>query len=146
MLRLVFGVTAIAWAVLLPLATWIASERGLPGPLAAFAFVIYRCGSLICHQLPERSFHLWATQMPVCARCTGIYAGGAVAALGTAVVGRRGRLPVSARTGLMVASLPTLATLLVEWATGVMPAGWSRALAGAPLGGIIVWIIVRGEA
>src|SRR5713101_8023348 len=138
MLRRAFGVMAIAWAVLLPLAAWIASRHGLPWPVSVFAFVVYRCGSLLCHQVPERSFHLWATQMPVCARCTGIYSGGALAALATAVVGRRGRLPVPARTALIVAAMPSLATLLVEWTGGEMPAGWLRALAGAPLGVIIV--------
>jgi hypothetical protein len=41
-----------------------------------FAFV-YASGSLICHQLPERSFFLDGRQLPVCARCTGLYLSGA---------------------------------------------------------------------
>lgn len=28
-----------------------------------------------CHQLPERSFHWKGRQLPVCARCTGVFAG-----------------------------------------------------------------------
>lgn len=28
-----------------------------------------------CHQLPERSFHVRGRQFPICARCTGIFAG-----------------------------------------------------------------------
>ena len=47
---------------------------------AAFVLAVYGIGSLVCHQLPARSFHLWSAQMPVCARCAGIYFGAAVAA------------------------------------------------------------------
>lgn len=32
-------------------------------------------GHIICHGLPERSFHIKGHQFPVCARCTGIYLG-----------------------------------------------------------------------
>ena len=28
-----------------------------------------------CHQRPERSFHIWGKQLPLCARCTGIVLG-----------------------------------------------------------------------
>lgn len=32
-------------------------------------------GHLICHGIPERSFHIKGHQFPVCARCTGLYLG-----------------------------------------------------------------------
>ena len=44
----------------------------LPGWAGA---AVYGVGSFICHQLPDRSFHLAGFQLPVCARCMGIYAG-----------------------------------------------------------------------
>jgi uncharacterized membrane protein len=34
-----------------------------------------RAGGLICHQMPERSPHLWGEQLPLCWRCTGIVVG-----------------------------------------------------------------------
>ena len=32
-------------------------------------------GSWVCHQLPERSPHIWGVQLPLCWRCTGIFLG-----------------------------------------------------------------------
>lgn len=40
--------------------------------IGAFLYLFF---SPICHQLPERSFFLLNHQLPVCARCTGIYYG-----------------------------------------------------------------------
>lgn len=42
----------------------------------AVAF-IFAIGSVICHQLPDRSFFVDGRQLPVCARCTGLYLGAA---------------------------------------------------------------------
>jgi uncharacterized membrane protein len=36
---------------------------------------IYAFFSYICHQLPERSFHIFGHQFAVCSRCFGVYAG-----------------------------------------------------------------------
>jgi uncharacterized membrane protein len=89
--------------------------------------------------MPARSFHVWMTSLPVCARCTGIYAGAALAALAL-----RGRL-VDTRSNpkivLLAALVPTAATLAFEWTTGVMPSHWIRALAGVPLGVAVAWAI-----
>ena len=34
---------------------------------------VFAVGGLICHQRPERSFFIDGSQLPVCARCTGLY-------------------------------------------------------------------------
>ena len=47
----------------------------------AFAAPIYKTFSYLCHQIPERSFHLAGHQFAVCSRCTGLYAGFALATL-----------------------------------------------------------------
>jgi uncharacterized membrane protein len=148
-LRRVFVASSIVWALLLPLAPFAASR---PAPAIAWytlAFLVYGAGSVVCHQLPERSFFLWSAQWPVCARCTGIYFGAAVAALFAMTVRLKpdntyqGITSRRARLMLLAAALPTAATLVYEWTTGDMPSHMIRALAGAPLGAAIA-IIVAG--
>jgi uncharacterized membrane protein len=60
---------------------------------------LYLFFSPICHQIPERSFYIAGHQLPVCARCTGIYLG---ALVGSAVAS--GRSPP--RWVLMAAVFP----------------------------------------
>ena len=80
-LRAAFVAASAAWALLL-LAAPFAASRPHASPLASVLIVgVYGIGSLVCHQLPERSYHLWTAQMPVCARCAGIYVGAALAAV-----------------------------------------------------------------
>ena len=38
-----------------------------------FSEFIFAVGSVICHQRPDRSFFVDGHQLPVCARCTGLY-------------------------------------------------------------------------
>jgi uncharacterized membrane protein len=45
------------------------------------ATTIYQAFSYLCHQIPERSFHLAGHPFAVCSRCTGLYAGFAFATL-----------------------------------------------------------------
>ena len=136
-LRRSFAVAAFGWAAALPLATWIASRPNARVVPYSFAFTVYGLGAWICHQRPDRSFHLWTMQMPVCARCTGIYVGAAIATLTTYVA--RGRAL------LVAAALPTVLTLAFEWATGIAPSNVLRALAGVPLGAALVWLALQAE-
>ncbi len=85
----------MGWTVAAAAVLWAAAVVAAPG-LARLsggaAAVLYAVGSLICHQLPERSFHLAGAQLPVCARCLGLYVGGAVgASLWMVASGRRAR-------------------------------------------------------
>jgi uncharacterized membrane protein len=142
-LRRAFITASIAWAVLLPIAPFAAS-RPSPAPAwYALAFAMYAAGSFICHQMPARSYHLWAAQMPVCARCTGLYAGAALGVVLCVASGFRSTIATwHARLLLAGAALPTAVTLAYEWTTGVAPSNTIRALAGAPLGAAIAITIL----
>ena len=128
----------------IPLSVFAASRDGASSVVYAFALGVYAIGRVVCHQLPTRSFHLWMTSFPVCARCTGIYAGAAATSILLALTPRasvdRWR-KVDTRFILVMALVPTALTLLFEWATGAMPAHWIRAAAGLPLGAAVAWAI-----
>jgi uncharacterized membrane protein len=46
--------------------------RDMAPEVSVFLYLFF---SPICHQIPERSFFVFGHQLPVCARCTGIYTG-----------------------------------------------------------------------
>jgi uncharacterized membrane protein len=120
----------------------IALQSG-PAWSTAAAF-LYQGASLICHQRPERSFHLAGVQLPVCARCAGLYVSGAAAALAACSGRRRLTLaPRATRAVFAVAAVPTALTLAIEFAGLVHPSNSVRALAALPLGAAAGWIFVR---
>jgi uncharacterized membrane protein len=102
---------------------------------------VYAAGSNICHQRPERSFHLAGQKLPVCARCTGLYVSAAAAVpfafvLASVMSARRARLL------LLAAAAPTAITWTLEFA-GVMPfSNAARAVAAIPLGFAAAWLVV----
>jgi len=146
-LRRAFVGASVTWFAALPLATFASSRPYPPTLIYLVSWGTYLVGSLLCHQRPERSFFLWGSQMPVCARCTGIYLGAAIAALVVPFVARlkllrEGGAVRSARTLLIVSILPAAATLVYEWTTGIMPANWIRAVSGLPVGAVVAWIVM----
>jgi uncharacterized membrane protein len=164
-LRAAFIVASVAWAIALVLVPFLASRAHASAFTTALVVVVYSIGGLICHQLPERSYHLWAAQMPVCARCAGIYFGAAIAAVVAASHAAtrrltksdgRGRPPsistrmlggagsvATARTMLVVAALPSALTLVYEWTSGRTPGNLIRAAAGIAIGAGVAWLVVE---
>ena len=77
----------IALAALLVLGFYTVSDPNLlssHGPLLAGDYA----GALVCHRITERSFTIAGRQMPLCARCTGIYLGIALSFVTFLVAGR----------------------------------------------------------
>jgi len=68
-IKLVLGLD-IVWTmivVLIFLAPYLAS---IDSPFAGLIYLFFKP---TCHQMASRSFSLWRHQLPVCARCTGIW-------------------------------------------------------------------------
>jgi uncharacterized membrane protein len=59
---------------------------------------------LFCHGIPERCIAIWGVPMPICARCTAIYAGLAVSLIVFLLLPRMSEL--AARVTLLIAVTP----------------------------------------
>ena len=135
----VLGVTAV---VVAPLA--ITSGQAVVSIAAAG---IYAAGARVCHQRPDRCFWIHGRPMPVCARCTGLYAGAAVAASFVLVSGLGGLSSRRARRIAAIAALPTLITWGLEAAGLAHPSNVVRVVAALPLGfaaaGLVIATLAR---
>lgn len=67
----VIGLAVVLVWVSLILVAPIAKANGF----AAISSPLYQFFSFICHQQPERSFHVEGEQFAVCSRCFGVYLG-----------------------------------------------------------------------
>jgi uncharacterized membrane protein len=110
--------------------------------------VIYACGSLICHQRPERSLTSCGRQWVVCGRCSGLYLGaacGALMALGG--VARRGSWR-QWRARVVLSAMPTAVLWLGE-VVGLGDPGTALRLAMAVPAGLVtaLWLsaVSRGD-
>jgi uncharacterized membrane protein len=104
------------------------------------AGLTYLAGSLVCHQLPDRSLHLAGMQLPVCARCTGLYVGGALGSIGWLawrLVRSRHAVFLDRRRATMtiaIVAAPTLVTGATAFLGVWDLSNTSRALLALPLG------------
>lgn len=107
----------------------------------AVSALVYAASALVCHQLPARSFHTHDSQLPVCARCAGLYLGGAAGALagwlGAAAFPRRGRRLLAA------AAAPTALTVAAAWAGQESFGNTTRFVTALPLGVAAGFLFVR---
>jgi uncharacterized membrane protein len=114
-----------------------------PNPaIARAAVLVYGAGSVVCHQRPERSFHIHGRQLAVCARCTGLYVSALVGAL---LALSFSAPPVSssrARVWFGIAALPTLLTVGLELAGWAYPSNTTRVLSALPLGAVASWLVI----
>ena len=141
-----------------PLAMWLIAAAGMlilmslivGAPLALSAghpfwgLTIYRSFSYVCHQIPERSFFIAGHQFAVCARCTGLYAGFAVATIVYPLVRSLRQTEAPARKWLFLAAAP----LAIDFTVGYLGI-WenthsSRFATGALLGAVAVFYVLPG--
>jgi uncharacterized membrane protein len=133
--------TSIALALVgLIIGAALAQASGHP----AFAATTYKAFSFVCHQIPERSFHLAGHQFAVCSRCTGLYTGFAVASLVYPLTRSLRSTDTPPRIWLVLAALP----LAIDFGLGYFSI-WqnnhlSRFTTGALLGAVAVFYIVPG--
>ena len=122
------------WSLTLAAVAWSAALFLAPG-------LLFPAGTFICHQRPDRSFFVHGHQVPVCARCTGLYVGASVAAplalaLAAAVPGARARWLIG------FAAIPTIVTWSLEFIGTAHFSNISRFLAALPLGAMAAWLVL----
>ena len=121
---------------------------GAPLALAAghgrLAATIYQTFSHLCHQLPERSFFIEGHPFAVCARCTGIYAGFAVATVLYPVARSLRQTEAPARKWLFIAAAPLAIDFAIEFFGVSHNTHFSRLSTGALLGAVAVFYIMPG--
>jgi uncharacterized membrane protein len=140
-LAVVLSGLSIVWlAVLLTAPAALASrDPSLTLPAAA----AYRTAGRFCHQRPDRSFRVAGVQQPVCARCFGLYAAGALGAMAGWLPARRRASGTGDRWWLAAAAAPTAITWTLEFAGVSQFSNLTRALAALPLGLAAGGIFVR---
>jgi uncharacterized membrane protein len=114
------------------------------GGHTALASAIYSTFSFVCHQIPERSFHLAGHKFGVCSRCTGLYSGFAIAALVYPLTRPLKRPDTPRIFWLFLAAVP----LAIDFSLGYFNI-WhnthlSRFITGALLSSVAVFYIIPG--
>ena len=109
------------------------------GPLHAAGGVLYTFFHPICHQLEERSFHVFGLPLAACARCSSIYL---AFLLGTLVYPTFSHSLRPSRLLLAIAVSP----MLLDVVTGMLGVhnvtNLTRAMTGAFFGAIIPFVII----
>jgi uncharacterized membrane protein len=139
----------LAPAVAVFAALWVVWLVATPFLSVELSSATYLFASIICHQLPERSFHLDALQLPVCARCLGLYAGAALGTVAASLVRTRRSdawLRKHAPILTLAALMPTAVTVIVEWLGLSATSNTTRAAAGIPAGMVVAFVVTRALA
>lgn len=139
--------------------SWVTALLAAPAAAShapASSAVVYAAGAMVCHQRPERSFHYHGSQLPVCARCLGLYVGGLAGVLLWAGVSGLDRRPSRraerlirarhVRTALVIVALPTLLSAATAWLGWWDAPNTLRALIAIPLGAAIGAIVCAAAA
>jgi uncharacterized membrane protein len=111
---------------------------------APLASAIYKVFSFVCHQIPERSFHLAGHQFAVCSRCTGLYIGFAVAVLIYPLARSLTRTDAPRRRWLILAAVPLLIDFSLTYFGLWSNTHLTRFSSGALLGAVAVFYVMPG--
>jgi len=136
--------TALAAGSLLVLTAIIVAPLALANGHPAFATAIYDAFSYLCHQIPERSFHLAGNKFAVCSRCTGLYGGFALAMLGYPLMRSLKRTDTPRIIWLVLASLPIAIDFSLGYFSIWQNNHFTRFTSGALLGAVAAFFVVPG--
>lgn len=111
-LKVWYGVLVVVFVwlalIILPPVLSAYGQTGISSPL-------YKFFGSICHQLPERSFHILEHQLAVCSRCFGVYFGLAIGSIVYPLWRRIDDIEPLPRFWLLASMVP----IGVDWSLGV---------------------------
>jgi uncharacterized membrane protein len=122
----------------------VGAPFAMAGGHMQIAAAIYQTFSHLCHQLPERSYFVDGHPFAVCARCTGIYAGFALATVFYPLVRSLRQTEAPRRQWLFLAAAPLAIDFLFEFSGVGHNTHSSRLLTGALLGAVAVFYVMPG--
>jgi len=142
--RLPLIVWAITAAIALAIVALIIGAPLLQSGHPQFSASVYRSFSFVCHQIPERSFHLAGNNFAVCSRCTGLYAGFAITTLCYPLARSLRNTDTPSRLWLILATLPLGIDFGLTYFGVWQNTHLSRFVTGALLSSVAVFYIVPG--
>jgi uncharacterized membrane protein len=134
---LVILAASFAWLTLIAAAPWFAATGH-----STTAGLVYAVFSGVCHQRPDRSFFLLGHPLAVCARCSGIYAGGVAGMLIYPLMRRLDSQTIPWRGWLVIAALPIVADAVGGLLGVVTNSFLSRFVTGALAGSVVAFYLL----
>lgn len=110
----------------------------------AFASAIYEAFSYLCHQIPERSFHLAGHPFAVCSRCTGLYAGFGFATLALPLARSLKRTDTPHVIWLLLSGVPLAIDFGLTYFEIWQNNHFTRVMTGALFGAVAAIYVVPG--
>ncbi len=130
----------VSWCLaILAVPLLAASDSSLAQAAGGF---LKECFGRVCHQIPDRSFHLAGEPLGVCIRCTSIYAGFLLGSFLLPLLVRRLTSRISARWILLGAAVPTAADAMLNLLGLVTSSELMRMLTGGLLGCALAFVLV----
>ena len=130
-------------ALLIVIAT-VAAPVAIARGHADLSDVIYRVFSYLCHQLPERSFHFAGHPFAVCSRCTGLYAGFALATFALPLVRPLKRTDTPHVIWLLLSAVPLAIDFGLTYFEIWQNNHFTRVTTGALFGAVAAIYVVPG--
>lgn len=130
-------------ALLIVIAT-VAAPVALAEGHTGFSTAAYKAFSFLCHQIPERSFHLAGHQFAVCSRCTGLYAGFAVMTLALPLIRTLKRTDTPRVIWLLLSVVPLAIDFALTYYGVWENNHFTRVTTGALFGAVAALYVVPG--
>lgn len=111
---------------------------------SALARGIYKAFAYLCHQIPERSFHLAGHPFAVCSRCTGLYAGFAFVTLALPLTRSLKRTDTPHVIWLLLSAVPLAIDFGLTYFDIWQNNHFTRVTTGALFGAVTAMYVVPG--